>query len=232
TLYGYLIPSDGSAKTITNNTGATGGGFTSVTNGTETITVTDGAGNVLTNSVYDIASGLLVEQEITVTNDALGRPLEVITLGGTNSSSYGCCGITSTTNTEGVATTYTYDALNRTITTTRAGITTSNAYDVANQLIATFRNGVMMTSNAYDVAGRLVSTTDALTNTTTYAWTTDDSGHTVKTTTYPDSSTRIETYYQDGQLKSLTGSAVHGVRYEYGVTNVVASFITNYVLYA
>src|SRR5687767_12375310 len=41
--------------------------------------------------------------------------------------------------------------------------------------------------------------------------------HLVRTTTLPDSSTRIEEYAQDGSLLSVTGTAVHGQRFEYGV---------------
>ena len=43
------------------------------------------------------------------------------------------------------------------------------------------------------------------------------------TTTYPDGSTRIEEYYQDGTLYSVTGSAVHPVRYEYLLASGTAS---------
>ncbi len=103
------------------------------------------------------------------------------------------------------------------MSTTRAGITTEYTYDAEGRTIATLRNGVMISSNAYDVAGRLISSTDAMGNTTTYAETRNASNETVKTTTYPNGTTRIETYFQDGQLKSVTGTAVHGVRYEYGV---------------
>ena len=48
---------------------------------------------------------------------------------------------------------------------------------------------------------------------------TDGSGTHTKYTTYPDDGTRIETYLQDGSLYEVTGTAVHAVGYEYGITN-------------
>src|SRR5207249_4494944 len=39
------------------------------------------------------------------------------------------------------------------------------------------------------------------------------------TTTYADGSTRIESHFMDGQLQSITGTAVHGVRHDYGVVS-------------
>ena len=37
-------------------------------------------------------------------------------------------------------------------------------------------------------------------------------GGRIVTTTYPDGGTRVEAYFLDGSLKSVTGTAVHGVR--------------------
>ena len=44
---------------------------------------------------------------------------------------------------------------------------------------------------------------------------TDANGHQVRKTTItnPDGGTRMETYYLDGTLQSVTGTAVHPVRY-------------------
>jgi len=214
-LFGYALSADGLSKTTTNSVGA--GDEAAITNGTRTITVTDLAGHVLTNQVYDIASGLLIAQDSVAATDHLGRPTMTVHLAGTNTTSYSCCGIDSATDPEGSTTSYTYDALKRVIATTRAGITTETIYDAVDRPLVTIRNGVMISSNVYNVAGELLSTTDALGQSTTHSEAVNGSGETVKTTTYPNGTTRIETYYQDGQLKSVTGTAVHGVRYEYGV---------------
>src|SRR6187431_1202401 len=58
--------------------------------------------------------------------------------------------------------------------------------------------------------------TNALNGVTSYAWAFDSSGQTVKTNAYPDNGQRVETYYQDGSLKSVTGSAAFPVYYDYG----------------
>ncbi len=47
----------------------------------------------------------------------------------------------------------------------------------------------------------------------------DSQGELIKTNTFPDGGTRIETYYMDGQLQRISGTAVHPVRYEYGAVS-------------
>ncbi|MDW8344588.1 MAG: hypothetical protein RMM51_08860, partial [Verrucomicrobiae bacterium] len=214
-LFHYAVSADGLCKITTNDVGA--GTGSAITNGTRTITVTDLAGRVLTNETYDIASGLLVARSVVLTTDPLGRPTSIADLTGTNSTTYACCGAARSVDTEGIVTEYEYDPLGRQVAVRRAGVFTEYTYDAAGRMIAVWRNGTLISSNRYDLAGRLISTTDALGQTTTFAESFNENGELVKTTTYPDGSTRVETYYQDGQLKSITGTAVHGVRYEYGV---------------
>ena len=153
----------------------------------------------------------------------LAGPLKSNYSDGTSVSTiYGCCGVLSTTDREGITTSYTYDALKRLASTTRAGITTTNSYDAAGRVLSTVRIGsddsaITLNTSTYDVAGRLTSSTDALTNTTSYFEFIDFvNGHLVKSNVFADGSCRVETSYQDGQLESMTGTAVHGVRYEYG----------------
>src|SRR5881396_1213846 len=119
-------------------------------------------------------------------------------------------------------TTYTYDALKRRLTSTRNGITTSNVYDAFGNVLSTVRfgtNGTSITlgSATFDDAGRQISFTDALNNTTITTNYVNASGQTVRQTTYPNLSTRIETYNRDGSLTNVTGTAVHGLHYDYGV---------------
>ena len=52
---------------------------------------------------------------------------------------------------------------------------------------------------------------------TTYTFATNADGHRIKTTTLPDGNTRIRVTYPDGQLLRSYGTAVHPVRYEYGM---------------
>ena len=80
-----------------------------------------------------------------------------------------------------------------------------------------------------DLAGRVILSRDATGNVTASSQTYVAQGpspgegqpdtrprHLVRTTTLPNGGTRIEEYYQDGSLKGVTGTAVHGQRYEYG----------------
>src|SRR4029450_11182349 len=61
------------------------------------------------------------------------------------------------------------------------------------------------------------SSTDGLSNTTGYTNYLNASAEFVRKTTYPDLSTRIETYGRDGSLLKVSGTAVRALRYEYGV---------------
>lgn len=218
TLYCYNNLND-AVRIITNETGIATGDEMDITNGTRTVQTVDWNGNVLTNQVIDIASELTIAQDIALAVDRLGRVTQTASLMGTSSVGYGCCSSVLTTNVsvDGGVTIRNYDALGRLVATTSNGITISNTYDIMDRQLATFRNGVFVSSNAYDTAGRLMSTTDALNRTTTYTETRNGYGETEKTTTYADNTTRVETYYQDGQLKSISGTAVRGVSYEYGV---------------
>jgi len=63
----------------------------------------------------------------------------------------------------------------------------------------------------------LATETNALNGVTLYARGTNASGQTVLINTAPDGGVRIETYYQDGSLLSVTGIAAHAVQYLYGV---------------
>jgi RHS repeat-associated protein len=222
TLNLYTYTSSGTAITTVLDAGAPSMGATSVVDGTRTVTVNDLAGNLISQTTTDIASVLLVSQQSATQADQFGRPTEVISLGGTNYTSYTCCGVGSMTTAEGITTTYQYDLLRRVTATTVAGITTTNSFDADGRNVGTVRIGsdssaIQLNTSVYDLAGRLTYSTNALQHPTTYTETRDSSNHLVRTTINPDQSTRVETYYLDGQLLSLTGTAVHGITYVYGV---------------
>ena len=225
-IYQYqYVPSGGGSNLITTvSTGQPNGGGTAIANGTKTVTTANQAGVTIREETHDITdeNDTLLAWSEAVSIDDFGRATQINYSDGTSVTNvYGCCGISSTTDREGNTTAYAYDALKRLATTTRAGITTSNNYDAAGNVLSTVRIGtdnstITLNSSTYDVAGRLTSSTDGVTNTTSYSEIIDSNGHRTKTTTYPDSTTRVETYYQDGQLLSVTGTAVHGARYVYG----------------
>jgi hypothetical protein len=64
------------------------------------------------------------------------------------------------------------------------------------------------------IAGRQTSSSNALDFGTSYS---ESSAGLVKTTTYPNNGTRIETYAPDGSLLRVTGTATRPVRYTHWV---------------
>ena len=65
----------------------------------------------------------------------------------------------------------------------------------------------------------MVATVDALNHMNTFSETVTPEGYTLRTTTYADGTTRIERYFLDGQLESVSGTAVHPERYDYSAVN-------------
>jgi RHS repeat-associated protein len=196
--------------------------YNSVTNGILTETWFDKYGRIPLEVNSDIPSGIMTSSN-NYSYDGLGRLTNTLFMDGTISSQiYDCCGLTSATERDGTVITYTYDGLHRLLTTTRASVTTSNVYDSAGNVLSVVRYGndtssMTLSQSAYDTAGQQVNSTDGLNNTTQYTNYLDASSQSIRQTTYPDSTTRIETYARDAALVKVTGTAVHGLRYEYGV---------------
>src|SRR5207245_1096677 len=110
----YADSADGNYRTNTATTGQANALETSVTNGTQTVTVLDRAGHRLSEKTFDVTSGLLTSSTLVTQSDDLGRPTVVQYLdGSTETTVYGCCGIESVTDREGSVTTYDYDDLKR-----------------------------------------------------------------------------------------------------------------------
>ena len=221
-LYEYEL--DGSTnKTTTIYTGQPNYNSTAVTNGTKLVTLQGPLGNVISRTTVDIASEITTGSETFSDFDEFGRPGRVTYLDSTfKLFTYICCGVESETDRDGVTTTYAYDALKRRIGSYRNGIWHLNTLDAAGRTLFTQRQGtngstITLASMVYDTAGRLLYQTNAVGNVTSFGESIDGSGQTVKITTNALGATRIETYFKDGSLQSLTGTAVHGARYEYGI---------------
>ena len=134
-----------------------------------------------------------------------------------------CCGLEDETDRYGIVTSYDYNAAGQRIAETREGIgseadiVTTNVYDAVGRLITQTVQGStlsLVTSNSYDDAGRRVESIDpaGLTNEWSFA-----SGGLVETNTLAGGATRVTTRYEDGRLKSVTGTAVVAKHYDYGV---------------
>ena len=221
TFYTYIERSSG--KTTQVNTGVPDSSGQVIVDGTQTTTVVGQWGQILSSEVQDIASGLsVIDLEAYTYTDDLNRSHTVGYLDlSTETFNYACCGLDTYIDRDGVPTQYSYDAARRQTACTRLGITTTNVLDAAGNSLATIRIGtdtspITLRQATYDWAGRLTSETNALGGATLYSQAFDGSGQTVKTTTHPDGGTRVETYYQDGTLLSVGGTAAHSVQYLYG----------------
>lgn len=218
-LYEYSVDGSGNLSTLV-WTGQPNGGGTAIVAGTKLVTLQGPLGNVIERTTVDIAADLITGSETFSDFDEFGRPGRVTYLDSTfKLYSYLCCGLESETDRDGVTTTYGYDALKRRITTTRNSIAHIQTLDAANRVLFTQRQGtnastITLASMVYDTAGRLLYQTNAVGNVTAYSETQDPR---TETQTLPNGATRIQTYFRDGSLQSVTGTAVHGVRYDYGV---------------
>jgi RHS repeat-associated protein len=217
----YEYSKTATEKTTIRNEGEMINGF--VVSGTRTTTVSDLAGNLLAESTEDIQSGLLLSLKTVTVQDASGKPSIIDYDDGTvETFNYGCCGIESFTDRDGIATSYTYDVFKRLLSETRAGITTSFVYDAEGRILSRKRTGsdsseIVQEINVYDVAGRLVSTADALNYATGRTYTVDGDSRKVETVTYPDGGTAITVKHKDGRTYDISGTAVAPHRIFYGV---------------
>ncbi len=194
-----------------------------VISGTRTTTNTDIAGNFISELIEDIESDFTLSLKTVPNMDAFGRPTVIDYNDGTTETiNYGCCGVDSRTDREGITTSYTYDAFKRVLTETRAGITKSYTYDAEGRILIRKRIGsdnseIVQETHIYDVAGRLVSTTDALNHPTGHTYSIDGSSRDVKTVTYPDGGTQIIVRHKDGRIYDISGTATAPRRMFYGV---------------
>ncbi|HEV2208259.1 MAG TPA: hypothetical protein VG167_05750, partial [Verrucomicrobiae bacterium] len=225
-FYTYIQATDGS-QTNTVSTGAPNTGGTAIIDGTTDLTILGPVGQLISHTVIDILSGIVLTQDAYSNYDTLNRPQQVTHLDGTTEfTHYDCCGIDYAIDRDGVTNYLGYDAIKRPITNTRLGITTTSVLDAPGRTVATVRTGtdnsqIPLSQSAYDLAGRLTAQTNALGGITTFAESHDPTtGGLIRTTTNPDGSTRIEDYYLDGTLKSVTGTAVHPTTYSSGADEV------------
>lgn len=196
---------------------------TSIVAGRRIVTEIGSFGEVLSEIVTDIQSGVVLESRVYSNFDALRRAQRVTHLGGlVEDTTHACCGIESFVDRDRVTTVMIYDAMGRKVAEERLSIMTTNVLDAAGHVLETRRigtdGGVITNRQAlYDTAGEMTRETNALLGVTQFSETKNGQGQVVRTTTYPDLGTRIETLYKDGTLQSVTGTAVHPVSYLYAI---------------
>ena len=198
------------------------GSGANIDQGTRTVDVIGPAGQLLSRTVYDVPTGVMLSSDSYAYDDFKRLTTTTHSDGTYEQNIYDCCTLNSKRNRDGSYTYYAYDSLKRLVATTYNGITVSNVLDAEGNLLATVRYGTDGTAitnqtSTFDISDFQTSSQDALGNLTTYTNYIDASGQTIKQTTYPDLSTRIETYALDGSLLKVGGTAVHPVRYVYGV---------------
>ena len=227
----------GSSQTTTVSVGKPNQSGSGIDQGTQTVTEVDYLGQLISVTSRDISSGVagtILSTQVYSNPDNLGRPQRVTFLDGTSEQTiYGCCGIESTTDRDGLQAQIEYDAmrrvLGRTIVSYPLPLSLTNVLDAAGRITASVRSAggfgpSVSRQSLYDTSGFLTRETNALGGVTTYSETTDFGSSTrTRTVTFPDLGTRIEKYAADGSLIKLTGSAVHPVRYEFGVNTDISS---------
>ncbi len=223
TLTAFALASDGQLVT-TVSSGQPNVARDDIIDGRRTITVTSAGGQIVSETVTDIATGLTLSARVATEFDWVGRPIRIESANGTfTTRTFACCGLASQRDETGVVTTYDHDALGRLTEVSRLGIRTRTEYDAEGHVLRITRIGadsseIVQESNRYDLAGRLIEKRDALGRSTTYMEFFDAStGQTTRTTTAPDGATTIEVYARDGSLLSVTGSAAAPRLVEHGI---------------
>lgn len=232
-LYSYSL--DGSNRKVIQDYGAPNSGKTAITSGIRIETLTNPAGQTISETIKDITTGTAIKFWQATKIDDLGRPTEISYGDGSietreyvgSSASCGSCSgagqylIDSETDRNGIDTSYLYDALGRRIKTIRLGVTEEVKYDAVGHVTQRIRIGtsgtITLEETDYDGAGRITEKRDGMGHSTTYAYSLGETnGETTTTITYPDGGTRIETTYGDGKIKEIGGTAVAHKKYVYG----------------
>ncbi|MCH8540672.1 MAG: hypothetical protein LAT58_07870, partial [Opitutales bacterium] len=224
---------DEGVETITTNhaRGASNEDQTEVVSGQVTTTVTDLQGNLQSSETHDVETNILLDSRTIIAFDHRNRPTEILHHDGTVTERvYQCCGLAYEINREGIKTRYFRDSLSRVTTTYRELDTGTemlrdgqeHELDALGRRIKTYRIGTdnashLVSERTYDPFGRLISEKDAHGNETTHSEIIDENGLIVRTTTFPDGSTRVVTSTPDGLQLSVSGTAAAPMKWEYGV---------------
>ena len=192
-----------------------------IRDGARSTALSNNRGNTIAYQSEDLRSGTELSSWVATRIDAFGRVEEKTHADGTTeTTSFGCCHVEATKNREDITTTYAKLG-NRSM---RSRLGMGDYSEVTGRSVRTGRVGtdgkeVTERTVVYDLAGRVIQETDSMGRITTYTFATNDNGHRIKTTTLPDGNTRIRVTYPDGQLLRSYGTAVHPVRYEYGMAS-------------
>ena len=205
---------------------------------TREVTVTDENGNqvlsqlwVHTGTQFDLATST------STVSDTSGNTLSITQNGRqTYSAIWQNNLITSETDQTGTQTGYTYYSGSALVhTATRIGIAAGNGHDAQPDVVTTYAYDGLgrilsktdtagglsrTTSTQYDSAGRVLTQTDAAGLVTHHTYSVS-SGHMTETVIHPDGGTEIRSQLFDGNPKSISGTAVAPVTFDYSGLNTV-----------
>ncbi len=186
--------------------------------GTREVTLKDIAGHVITRTVTDLASGLVISGT-SYEYDNAGRVTREETLDGdVTATEYNCCGPRFVTDPAGNVTEYAHDTFGRLKFTEQAGVMTGHVYDADDREVSTVvtgkEEGELVTLYTYDADGRVLTATDPVGAVTAYNYEVDG-----ETVTDPAGLTRTTRRYRDGRTKEEYLNGNLSRRYEYRVQN-------------
>ena len=193
---------------------------TEPTQGIRTTTITGSAGQLYEIHTQDIASGLTLDRTVYSEHDAFHRPERIDYHDGTHERiHHNCCGPSQVRDREGRWTNRVYDDLKRPVYEITDTETRVHQYNAAGDVIEIKRLDTQtqtletVETRKYDLAGNEILS--------------DQKGHQRRVlltqnpletiTENPDGTNRIQRRARDGQLLSITGSAVHGIRYAHAI---------------
>jgi len=121
-------------QTTISKSGAPNANGTDIVAGTVTTSTSNIYGSTISSQTTDAESGLTISSMLNTSFDEYGRALATTYFPGetysySTSRTYGCCGMTSETDRNGIKTVYALDDLRRTVKTTRLGVTMETVYN-------------------------------------------------------------------------------------------------------
>ncbi len=222
TLYKYRKENGGEVRIV--RSGVPNAAGTDIVDGTVSTTRTDAKDQTIESTTVDIASGVTLASQIVLDRDPEGRPTRWLYLDGSESSTvYGCCGVESETDRNGLVTTYEYDDFKRTVAVHRLGLMTKYEYDTRGRTLKTIQVGtdsseLVASRTAYlDVIGESVDSFDPLDRKSSSRVAYHADGTTTRTTTLPGGFTQWQKSSRDGRPLETGGTAAAPARYEYRV---------------
>ena len=220
TMYTYSSGSFG--RSVVEETGVYENEYEYISSGVRRQRIVDNSGMVRETRTRDIESWVTTDSMLVVETNIQGQATKINYHDGTYETyEYTCCGNYVHRDRSGVVTEYQADALGVSRIRISDNVEYKEMHDPMGNLISSERyfDGLLYSGEYfhYNAAGQVTSKVGAVGDTIAMTEVIGTNGMVVKTTSYPDGGSVIESYYQDGRLYSIVGSATTPRRYEYGL---------------